>query len=150
MSFSKDVERVEGLRGHYRKGLKALRKVDRARITIPSSVGSVNIDDALASIHPHEPRWDYVVGCKKGTMEVLLWIEVHPANGGHTIHEVESKLSWLLKWVKPTALGRYRRRFYWVSSGRSSFTVRDSRMRTLAQRGLIFCGKHLAVKKADI
>jgi hypothetical protein len=144
MSLKRDVESIAGLRGHYHKGLQALRAADRARLTVVHPIGSADIDTALASVHPTDARWDYLVGKASQTSDiVLLWVEVHPASGEHTIKEIDRKLTWLLAWMAPTPLNRYKRRFYWVSSGRCAFTARDSRIKSLAQRGVIFCGGRL-------
>ncbi len=149
MSFQKDVESTDGLQGQFRAGLKALKKVDRGRLSVEKPLGSVDVDGALAGLYPKASRWDYLIGQQCGGRVLLHWIEVHSADGEHNVREVERKLSWLMGWVAATPLKAYRRRLYWVSSGKCSFTSRYPRVKALAQRGVLFCGQHLSIPCRD-
>ncbi|HEY1210484.1 MAG TPA: hypothetical protein VGE85_14040 [Terracidiphilus sp.] len=144
MSLRSDVEQIEGLKGHYHKGIQALKERDRNRVSVTSPVGSVDIDNALTSLYPTAHRWDYLIGHRLAASRILLlWIEVHSADGEHTIGEVTKKHDWLLQWVSTTTLNRYQRYFYWVSSGKCSFTSRSPQMKSLAGKGIVFCGRRL-------
>ena len=145
MSLRQDVERTNGLNGHYRRGIQALKPIDRNRITIAEPIGSVDVDAALQGTYPHDARWDYLIGRRCGTATQLHWVEIHPANGDHTIGEVASKLNWLKKWVSGTPLNSYERRFHWVASGKCPFNARYPRIRSLVQKGVEFAGQHLTI-----
>jgi hypothetical protein len=150
MSLQSDVEQTEGLKGQYHKGIQALKERDRNRVSVASPVGSVDIDSALTSLYPTAHRWDYLIGQKIAASRIrLLWIEVHPADGEHTIDEVAKKHNWLLKWVASTPLNAYDRRFYWVSSGKCSFTSRSPQIKSLAGKGIDFRGRSLTVDSRD-
>ena len=105
----------------------------------------VDADTALRSTLPNAPRWDYAVAQKVAQGEHVYWIEVHPASGGASISEMQNKLAWLKRWLPGTPLLAYPRTVVWVAAGRSSFTSRDPKIRSLAQQGLQFAGGHLVL-----
>jgi hypothetical protein len=149
MSFRQDIESIDGLHGQFQSGLQALKGGDRNRLKVKKPIclaGSVDIDSALKSRHPNDPRWDYAVGYKISNSKIILYlIEVHPASGDHTIAEINSKYDWLVRWIATTQLRRYQKRYYWVASGKCSFTVRHPKIKSLAQRGVVFSGVHLVI-----
>ena len=149
MTLKEDVENTPGLKGHYRPGLQGVKAVDRARMTIVQPTGSVDVDLALQVTRPNDARWDYLIGRRKGRETLLHWVEVHPANGDHTIGEIEAKLQWLKTWIGGTPLRKYNRTFHWIASGKCPFNSRYPRLRSLAQQGLSFCGQHLSVGARD-
>jgi hypothetical protein len=146
MRFKRDVEQTKGLQGQFCKGLQALRKQDRQRISVANPIGSVDIDTALVSHFPNASRWDYLVGQRRNAVVTMLhWIEVHSTDGEHTAKEVEAKFHWLIGWVAGTPFKPYESRFYWVSSGKSSLNSRSPRVKVLAQLGIAFSGQFLGI-----
>jgi hypothetical protein len=148
MTFAKDCEALPELTGASRPGLQALKAADGSRIrkqTDSELTTSIDLDQALQPSLPHAARWDYGVGQRVGRAEVVHWIEVHPAGGGHNMTEVQNKLTWLQAWLRDKALGRHERRVVWVASGKSAFNARDPRLKRLAQSGLRFVGGYYVV-----
>lgn len=151
MSFRQDVETTADLIGAYRRGLQALRKGDRTRITAKPSrklLGSANIDAALRDRFPQAERWDYAVACNSpDRYEHIHWIEVHPASGMGTISEVSAKLAWLKEWLgsSGTRLNRYKKRFVWIASGKSAFQQNSPQLKKLVLAGVFFAGGHYAI-----
>jgi len=146
MSFSKNIEQTPGLEGKLHEGMQALKKLDRDKIAPGAAklAGSVDIDGALRSLHPTEARWDYLIGQLAGTKKTLaLWMEVHSADGEHTIKEVQAKHAWLLKWKATSPLREHESRYYWIASGKCSFNQRAPQIKRLSMHGIRFCGSHL-------
>lgn len=144
-AFRKAVEETAPLEGHLKKGLQALQAAHRAQIKCRdarSVVGSVNLDDALKSSHPNEPRWDHAIGLwsSKHHGEAVAWVEVHPAPSTH-IDEVLEKLEWLREWLKGEGMklaNMPRAGFYWLASGgRVAITPHSLQARKIAAKGLL-------------
>jgi len=148
MRFKRAVENTQGLEQAYRPGLQALQRGDRSRILCRDShmvTGSVNLDCALATILPDDPRWDYGVGVIARTpSETVVWIEVHPASSHH-VDEVLRKLIWLKNWLRTDApqLGAMPREFVWIASGQVAMQANSPQRRRLAAKGLRFAGSCL-------
>ena len=151
MSLQHDIENAAGLDDAYRAGLQALRARDRAKIeAVPtrSLSGSVDVDSALRIRFARSPRWDYAIGWKqRNRAEYVYWVEVHPASGGRTIHEVSAKLVWLKEWLgaEGSRLGRYRRSFVWIASGKSAFQQNSPELKKLSMAGVHFAGGHYTI-----
>lgn len=148
MPFKEEVARTPGIETAYRKGLQALSEADRNRLSVeePKSItGSVDIDSALRSFFPQEPRWDYVVAVSIGKRQVRLeWIEVHPATTTANIEEVYAKHDWLRRWLNGDGrkLDCFSRNFVWISTGKTTFHAGAPQLRRLAARGLRLAGRH--------
>jgi hypothetical protein len=148
MSFQSAVARTEALRGAYRDGLQALKRVDREKIRCANSrdlTGSVNLDEALADSHPNDPRWDYGIGVRKARgAGHVVWVEVHPATS-HGAAEVCEKHSWLMKWLESSAplLSAMTGRCVWVASGKVAIPPHSPHRRRLAAQGIHFAGRTL-------
>ncbi len=151
MSFQQDVDATPGLKGAYCRGLRAVRGVDRARITATpprNLTGSVDVDSALTACFPQSPRWDYVVAWKSpNRSEQVHWIEVHPAGGAGTIREVSAKLTWLKGWLAAGGkqLNTYERKFVWIASGKSTIQQNSPQMKKLVLTGVFFAGSHYTI-----
>lgn len=141
MSFKEAVEDSHPIRDAYRPGLQALSGTDRKRVECSdtqSLAGSVNLDDALKTSLPNEPRWDYGVGLRTTGRSVKVhWIEVHPASSHH-IKEVLDKLAWLKRWLKANAtrLDALPCEYVWIASGSVSLPPHSPQRRRLATVGL--------------
>jgi hypothetical protein len=145
VSFHDDVEATPGLGTNaYRIGLRALSSAARLSIAMKHRhrpTGSVDIDAALTTLFPNDPRWDYVVAVAGTTgVEELYWIELHPANGGGCIAEMMKKAEWLNEWLAKDGqrLGprRYSGRRFWVATGRCGFHANAPQMKKLAMLGV--------------
>jgi hypothetical protein len=91
MTFVEAVRRTPSIRDRWKSGLKALRKVDRLRVSRDGRGlrGSVDIDSALRDLHPGDARWDYAVGVGRRSGDVVVWLEVHPASSLHVDEVLE-------------------------------------------------------------
>ena len=145
MSFKTDVAQVLGADA-FQKGLGALRQTDMAHVSAqrPREItGSADVDASLAAALPNAARWDYVVGRAQGNVQLVHWIEVHPASAGKHLREVERKLVWLMVWLRDNPLANYRRDVVWIASGKSAFNARSPGIKALASKGCRFVGGHL-------
>lgn len=142
MTFRKAVARTPLLAKHYKKGIRALgRYSSLIKCKNPRLLtGSVDIDTALKPTQPNAKRWDYGIGLRRGSSEVVVWVEVHPASSDH-IDEVLGKLKWLQNFLRndAPALGELpQHSYYWLSPGSHTAITADSpQARRLAQAGLI-------------
>lgn len=148
MMFRSAVEKTPSVRDHFQEGLKAVRNVDRDRLSCSSPKmlrGSVDVDGALKTARPQDSRWDYAIGFGRSSQhESVLWLEVHPASSSH-VDEVLRKLQWLRDWLETAApaLRAMRGEFRWVATGRVSFRRGGPEEKRIAQKGLRFPVKHL-------
>ena len=103
--------------------------------------GSVNLDEALKTRYPAEPRWDYAIGWYRGSGEVAIWVEAHPAYTGE-VEVVIRKLQWLRNWLATSApvldsLTKHEENpFFWLATGSVSITKNSPQARRLAKSGL--------------
>lgn len=144
--FETNVRACGALSQHYGAGLQALRQADRQHIRVHGPrqlTGSVDVDSALAGTLPDDPRWDYGIGhrARGNGIETVHWVEVHPATDGE-VKVIEAKLDWLVDWTRlnAAALSSMRRRYIWVSSGKTSLTPGAPSLKRLAQKGLVNVG----------
>ena len=147
VKFKTAVQRTSVIRTAYRPGIQALRESDRARITckLPRKLaGSIDLDTALASSHPDAHRWDYGIGIREQTSDVVVWVEVHPATSGD-VDDVCRKHTWLRQWLQTSApmLDCMRGRYVWIASGRISIPANSPQRRKLALKGITFEGRTL-------
>jgi len=143
MSFRLAVESTPVFREHFREGLQAVLARDRGRLRCsrPRRLrGSVNIEEALSSGQPDEPRWDYAIGIESLDNDTAIWLEVHPASSTRHVGEVLRKLGWLTTWVQrdAPALWQLPRRFVWLATGRVAFRSGSPHTYRVAQKGLLF------------
>lgn len=149
MSFRDAVRATPDIAGAYRPGLRALRAMDRDRVsaTRPRNLtGSVDLDAALRANRPDDPRWDYGIGAHLAGVAMVFWVEVHPATEGE-IDAVLAKLAWLKQWLRDSAeaLNGFPREFVWISSGRAAITQKSPKLKRLALAGGVFKGGYLRI-----
>jgi hypothetical protein len=153
MSFQQDIAGILGLENSYCRGLQALRAFERSKIRAmrPRRItGSADIDSALSDRFPQDPRWDYTIACMTDNqLEILHWVEVHPADGTGTIGEIHAKLTWLNGWLdnEGARLNTYRRKIVWIASGRSAFQQNSPQLKKLVLAGVYFAGGHYAISE---
>ncbi len=139
------------LTGFCHPGLQALTGADAAHVSAaqPRTIThTLALDQALQPAAPGACRWDYGVGkFVNPATEELVWVEVHPASGGSSLHEIRAKACWLKTWLSGAgrALDYKPKRLVWVASGRSSFSRTDPKLRALNELGIQFVGGHLSV-----
>ena len=145
MTFKKAVESTPDVKDAWNPGLQALRASDRRRLlpTAPRDLtGSVDLDTTLRNAHPNAARWDYAIGYRLNSREMIYWVEVHPATDGE-ISVVLNKFAWLTTWLSANAkqLNRFSREFVWISSSRASFTPLAPQAKRLASSGIRHVGR---------
>lgn len=148
MSFRAAVESTPSIQAHFREGLQAVLRRDRARLSCsrPRRLrGSVNLEHALPPRQPNDPRWDYAIGIAGLPRDAVLWLEVHPASSTGNVAEVLHKLAWLKTWMQGNApaLWRLGRRFVWLATGRVAFRPGSPQRLKVAQHGLVFRARQL-------
>lgn len=148
MGFRTAVAGTAALKDAYRKGLQALKNVDKARICCAAPrnlTGSVDLESALARSHPNDPRWDYGIGIRKAHRgELVVWVEVHPATS-RGAGEVRRKWLWLTQWLRSSAplLNGMAARYVWVASGKVALPPNSPQRRRIAANGIHFVGRIL-------
>jgi hypothetical protein len=151
VSFRTAVGDTPHLQNAWMPGLQALRAKDRLHV-VPEDPhqlqGSVDVDSALRSRQPNASRWDFAIGHRHAgrTKDFIYWVEVHTGTGKE-IKVVLKKLNWLRKWLKDDGnpLDQFDRKFVWVSSGATSFTLDAPQRKQFAQFGLEHRGKVLRI-----
>jgi hypothetical protein len=152
MGFKEAVENTKGLKRAYRPGLQALKRRDKNHVTCrgPYRVsGSMDLDGALATVLPNDPRWDYGVAVvSRGQSETIVWIEIHSADSHH-VDEVLRKYNWLRSWL-PSAprlktMSGDRLKCFWVASGPIALQRHHPQLRKLEDQGVRFAGSHLCL-----
>lgn len=128
MTFEQAVKQTAEIKDAFHPGLRALRKIDKSRITATNPAlltGSIYLDEALSRTYPHESRWDYGIGQKpeNSSNERVFWLEIHPGHAGE-LRVVLAKLEWLKQWLRESAvhLNGLQREFIWISTGKTSLT----------------------------
>ena len=149
MTFREAVEATAEIAGAYRLGLRALRAVDRQKVTArnPRSLaGSVDLDGALVGVYPAARRWDYGIGVRQAGGDEVYWTEIHPARDDQ-IAVMREKLNWLKQWLRNSAasLNGLPREFVWIASGGTAMTPSSPKLRALVAQGLVFRGGHFKI-----
>jgi len=140
----------------FREGLQALKGGHRARVVCENPrclTGSVDLDQALVSRRPAEPRWDYGIGIQNPQeKERAIWVEVHPAATSN-VNEVINKFRWLQNWLKTEAPGLDRLTrgiagetcFYWVATSGVNIRKGSPQAHQLAAAGLDFPRRQIQI-----
>ena len=145
-TLSAAIKQIPSLTGKFKHGLRALSKNHRDAISLKDSrklSGSIDIDTALKSKHPHDHRWDYCIGVqKKRNADSLVWVEFHPANS-HSVSDMLAKAKWLKQWLagfgKPLqGLMKEKTDLRWVPTGPVAIRQASKQSKILAQAGIRF------------
>lgn len=149
MTFRAAVEATPEIAGAFRVGLRAVRAVDREKLSVqrPRALrGSIDLDGALADTYHDAHRWDYGIGVAQGRKDKVFWTEVHPARDSE-IGVILNKLNWLRDWLRDSgmALNGLPREFIWIATGAIAITPRSPGLRKLATNGLVFKGGHFKI-----
>jgi len=144
MTFEQAVKNVPDLANNFEKGLKALTKQYKNKLSCSEArklTGSVNLEEALQHKFPEAPLWDYGIGVKRGDGEKAIWLEFHPASSHH-IEGILNKLKWLKRWLAKNApeLKNMTSDYVWVATGSVSFQKHSKQRKKLASKGVTFAG----------
>ena len=121
--FSDAIEEAEYLQ--LKVGLQAIKSGEgkgQISATDPACLlGSVMIDDDCKKPpFAKDPRWDYVIGYRRGHDAVAHFVEVHSAETSN-VSDINKKLRWLrdfLERAHQKKLKALTREYHWVASGR--------------------------------
>lgn len=137
--FEMAVDSTPDVRGHYMKGLTALKGNHRNRVKAKDTReldGSVDIDAATAPVYPQEHRWDYAIGYAGKAH----FVEVHPATTSE-METVLKKKAWQEKWLREKAPEIEKLKadhpYHWIASGRTAILQTSSQYKRLALCGLL-------------
>lgn len=134
------------------KGKNAVKAEHQAAISIHAewgNTGSVDLDAHFVNAEPNSVRWDYGLGVSNGSIDLVFWIEPHPASSTREVKRLGRKVTWLKSKLrtspfselstmtdKTIALGH--NPYRWVHAG-SIHIARNSReARELARAGVEF------------
>ena len=127
---------------HVVAGLEAIvDRKNRNRIKLPDNIDagvfSVDMDEAMRSEYPNDPRWDYGIWYGSPN-DRIAFIEVHKGESGE-VTVVISKKRWLEDLVRGIRLPS--RRWYWLTTGANHIPVYSRYARQLvAERIVISAG----------
>jgi hypothetical protein len=130
-----------------RDGLGAVNQADHGCIDVALQTefaDSLDLDAALESAHPQEPRWDYLLGHRPSALVIAL--EPHSARRGEVstvIAKRKAAREQLRPHLKPSARIAG---WFWVASGRLHFADTETVRRRLDQNGITFVGRRLMTK----
>ena len=136
MSFNSDVAATSDISSCLQNGLSSVKNVDRSKINCPNTRninGSIDIDGCVASIYPHNNRWDYAIGYN----EKCYFVEVHPASTSEVATMI-NKLIWLKSWLdsQSSPLLSNHAGFHWIASGKISISKNSPQARKLSTSGI--------------
>ncbi len=119
---------------------------------------SLDIDTAFQTSEPQASRWDYGLGLqKKGSGEMAVWIEPHPASSHSEVSKIIAKLDWLEAKLALPAFKDLKRlteksaqagilRFHWLAmTGDNRIRPGSTEARMLSKRGLRLPSRHLVL-----
>jgi hypothetical protein len=146
MTFARAVHSCPRLKGHYHEGLGAL-KGNRTRVTTRDTrmiLGSLDVEAAQLAMSRGEHTWDYGIGLESGSGEIVIWLEVHPADSLH-VEPVLDKLRSLLTFLRnhATALHEFPGRFVWLATKGVAISPMSQERRWLNANGIILRSKKL-------
>jgi hypothetical protein len=139
-SFKEIIERIDGLAGSHKVGLRAFLGTHRSKVQLGKNSdcdGSVDIDTYLTDRYPQANRWDYVFSYKTEA----FFVEIHSASTGE-VSTVLKKLQWLKDWLNSNAndLNKLRPKkqasIFWIQSNGFHILPNSPQMRKVSQAGI--------------
>ena len=126
-TFQQAVEQTPCIKDKWRDGLQAIKGEYRSVIDLKKPQlrgGSLDIDAAIQPAEPDAERWDYAVQHDG----LMVFVEVHPADGDHHVTKMVGKVKWLKQWLRDQApligaLPRATEPFRWVHTGRNTLRL---------------------------
>lgn len=142
--FKKAVESTDDVKSGYCKGLKALKKIDRSKVSCSDTSkldGSLDIDTNVMALYPDSDRWDYVISYSGK----VCYCEVHPAETSE-VTKMIGKLAWLKQWLKGkapaiNALPTCTFKYVWVSSGRVNVLPSSREAKRISGSGILITSR---------
>jgi hypothetical protein len=146
MTFAQAVESYPRLQPHYHTGLGALGG-NRTRVRMRDArriIGSLDIEAAQHEVSAGSPAWDYGIGVRSNRSDVVIWLEVHPADSSHVEKMIEKfqSLAAFLKEYTPDFL-RLSRRYVWLATRRVGIAPASRERRRLNALGIQLRSKRL-------
>lgn len=137
--FKSAIENTVDVQTGYCVGLKAIKKVDKQKISVLDTKkldGSLDLDTNLKNKYPNDERWDYAVSYSGQ----VCYCEVHPAETSE-VTKMIGKLTWLKSWLKNNAplikaLPSYSSKYVWIPSGRVSILANSKEAKRVASCGI--------------
>ena len=105
---------------------------------------SLNLDKAMRTSHPSEPRWDYLLGHRLTSS--VIGLEPHSAATGQITAVIEKRKHARIQLQGHLRSGARVADWFWVASGKIDFVPHERAMIRLANNGITFVGKQLLEK----
>lgn len=138
--LEKATEETPDVKGHFCKGLGAIKGNERDRFIAPDPrklTGSLDIDKATRDRYPEANRWDYAVEYNDET----FFVEVHPCSTSD-VSKMIDKLTWLKGWLKTKApqidaLKSKNQPYHWIATSGVGILPNSSYAKKLAQNKIL-------------
>lgn len=138
-TFKSAIEAIPAVAHKYQGGLQGLKPPHRQKLKSGNIArGSIDLDAALETSYPNDPRWDYGIGLPyQENEEQVLWLEPHHASSGQA-KRVVNKLKALKAWLQShaPALSRMHRHFVWQTTNNVSQADTKQRFALAEQAGI--------------
>ncbi len=142
--FKEAVESTNDVKDGYCKGLRALRKTERSKVSCGDTGkldGSLDIDKKVKALYPDGERWDYAMSYSGK----VCYCEFHPAETSE-VTKMTEKLAWLKHWLKHkapkiNALPAYTPKYVWVSSGRVNVLPTSREAKKISSSGIVLTSR---------
>lgn len=128
-------------------GLGAVKGAHRSHFAVDVRTAfddSLDLDEALQSVHPNDNRWDYLLG-HKATSEVI-GVEPHSAKQDEISTVIQKRAAAKQQLTKHLKEGKRVSAWLWVASGRVHFADTEKARRRLDQNGIQFVGNKVMAK----
>lgn len=142
--FKAAINSTVEVKDGYCKGLCALKRVDRSKVSCSDTTkldGSLDIDTKVKALYPNSDRWDYAISYSGK----VCYCEVHPAETSEVTKMIR-KLIWLKLWLKAKApsinkLPAYTPKYVWVSSGRVNVLPTSREAKRISCSGIVLVSR---------
>lgn len=115
---------------------------------------SIDLDAHFAKDEPQACRWDYGVGIQHDAVELLVWIEPHPASSTGEVKRVVGKVKWLREKLNSPAFRELSNltdatvrkghlAYRWLHAGSLQIARGSKEARALAQAGIAFPARQI-------
>jgi hypothetical protein len=109
----------------------------------------IDLDAHFEREEPNACRWDYGVGIKDGTAELLVWVEPHPASSTGEVKRLVDKVNWLraklntpafkeLSSLTDATVSKGHSAYRWLHAGALQIARGSKEARALARAGIEF------------
>ncbi len=105
---------------------------------------SLDLDDATRQRHPHDARWDYLLGHDSSSH--IVAIETHSAETSEVSKVIQKRRASLQHIRGELGSQHHVAAWYWAASGRVDFVPHERTMLRLSENGIQFVGGRLEAK----